>query len=583
MKKLGLFSKFFLSIFFGSSFCVLAFAILVYVNQKKALIQRTTDQLKSVNILKKKMVEKRLLEDEKFVWHFIRKVMLFDTLNQLSPKAEFHRHQHFLNDFCKDYGHVDVLLLDNEEVLVDSVFLNDKHNALVDTSVYYFTRIFEVDNSHYKIALVTSTKYLEQLLFETTGMGSTGESYLVTSEHKMITKSRFFPEIAPGRILVHTSSVDSALNGKTGVRITHDYREIDVLSAYTPIEHKGFHWALMSEMDLSEAMSPVKEMGVFLFYFSVFILLAALVLAYYLSKLISNPIKLVSKGIEELSLGIIPDKMDPPFYENEESRIKQAMNRLIDSFNSIGGFAHEIGEGNLKAHFQPLSHRDELGKSLLNMRDQLKNYQEREKLQSKQKTLSLLEGQENERRRIARDLHDGLGQWLTGIKLRIASVTMPEEQREELKALVSETINETRRITNNLMPNSLIDFGLDAALKQLVGVVQKGSSLQVEYVFESEKINNVSFEVLLTLYRIAQEGLNNIMKHAQAQNATLRVYEEGTSIMLLIEDDGIGLPKNGRPFGNGLGNMEERAKLINGTFLLENKAIGTSLKVTVPV
>ncbi len=583
MKKRSIFYKLFFSIFLVSLFCVLAFGGLVYLNQKKALIDRTMEQLRSVNILKKKMVERRLREDEDFIWHFIRKVMLYDTAKHFSAEREFSYHKNFLKDFCRDFGHVDVLLLDKEEMLVDSVFAQDPHQALKDTSIFYFTRIFAVDNSQYKLALVTSTRYLERLLYENTGMGNTGESYLVDGEHRMITKSRFYPEVPPGRILVNTGSVDSSLQGVTGVGWTRDYRNVEVLSAYTPVIHPGLHWGLMSEMDVSEAMSSVQEMGTILLYFSIFVSLAALVVSYYLSKLISFPIKLVSKGIEELSLGELPQKMSPPFYDNEESKMKVAMNRLIDSFDRISQFAHEIGKGNLQANFVPLSQKDELGKSLLHMRDQLKEYRAREKVQNKQKTLSLLEGQENERKRMARDLHDGLGQWLTGIKLRIASVEMPEEQREELKAMISETIEETRRITNNLMPNTLIDFGLDAALRQLVANVKKGGALHLQYTYQKEAESEMPFEVMLTLYRIAQEAINNIQKHAGAQNALLSLEEKKEVVMLLVEDDGVGIPASRKKGGNGLGNMEERTKLINGTFLLENKGIGTRLLVKVPV
>jgi signal transduction histidine kinase len=586
MKKRSIFSKLFFSIFLVSSFCVLTFGVLVYTNQKKALIQRTMDQLKSVNILKKEMVERRLREDEEFIWHFVRKVMLYDTASYFSPEKEFHVHKDFLKDFCHDFGHIDVLLLDKDENLVDSLFEQNGHLSTKDTSntsMYYFTRIFAVDNSEYKIALVTSTRYLEYLLFENTGMGSTGESYLVDENHKMITKSRFFPEISPDQILVNTAAVDSALQHKTGTVRTNDYRDIEVLSAFAPIEHKGLDWALMSEMDVSEAMSSVQQMGFIISYFSVFVLLAAFMVAYYLSKLVSNPLKLVSNGLEELSLGEIPERMQPPFYRNEESKMKLAMNRLIDSFDSIRKFASEIGKGNLQADYIPLGEKDELGKSLVNMREQLKSYQTQEKMQNRQKTMSLLEGQENERKRIARDLHDGLGQWLTGIKLKIASVTMQEDQREELKALVSETIEETRRITNNLMPNTLVDFGLDAALRQLVGNVQKGSPLLITYSYEKKEGSDIPFEVMLTLYRIAQEAINNIMKHAQAQNVLLQVSEKEHLITLVVEDDGRGLPDKVKKGGNGLGNMEERANLINGSFSLKNKEKGTKLKVEVPI
>jgi two-component system, NarL family, sensor kinase len=583
MKKFSIFKKLFLSIFVVSSGGLMALGIVVYFSQKSALFERTSNQLQSVNMLKKTMVEKRLLEDEKFVWHFVRKVMLFDTLGHFSPDLEFRRHKDFLKDFCEDYGHIDVLLLDQNETLVDSLFEDHKPRYNNDTSSFYFTRIFNVHNSKYKLALVTSTKYYEGILFENTGMGSTGESYLVSDNHVLITKSRFFPEIAPGRIIVKSSSTEFALVGKTGVGLTKDYRDIDVLSAYTPIQHKSLHWVLLSEIDLSEAMYPVLEMRSFLVYFTLLVILAAIAVAFYLSKIIAKPIKDVSASLQVVAHGDVPSKIPPPFYNNEVGAMQVAMNQLIDSYQLITAFSIEIGKGNLSANFQLLGDKDRLGQSLLRMRNQLKNYQEQEKNLRRQKTLSLLEGQEEERKRIARDLHDGLGQWLTGLKFKIASVSMPEDQREELKALVSETIDETRRITNNLMPTVLVDFGLDAALRQMVGNIKKGSDLHIEYDYKKERESNMPFEVMVTLYRIAQESLNNIMKHAKASNVLVQVVETEEHISLQVEDDGVGMPKGKFGGGHGLGNMAERAQLINGKFLLENKEKGTRLRVDVPL
>lgn len=587
MKKLRIFWKLLLSIFLVSAFSILSFGVLFYFYQKQALIERTIDQLKSVNILKKQMVQKRLVEDEKFIWHFIRKVMLSENGRHESPTQEFHRHKDFLKDFCKDYGHLNVLLLDKNEQVVDDLFDTKEKTWTKDTLQYTFKRIFLIDNSEYRIALITSTSYLEKLLFERTGMGNTGESYLVTDNGQLITKSRFFPNNPPSQILANANTIKAAFENGSGAYLTQDYRNVEVLSAFALIEHTGISWVILSEMDLSEAMQTVVKLRALIVYLGILVLIIALLVTLYLSRSISKPIVQVSSGIDAISRGIIPQRMQPPFFPNEKGRMKLALNRLIDSFDKITAFATEIGKGNLKAHFEPLGEHDLLGKSLLDMREQLEKYRQREEILNKQKALFLLEGQENERKRIARDLHDGLGQWLTGLKLKIASMDIPTEQKEELKEMTSETIDEVRRITNNLMPNVLVDFGLDAALRQISTSFQKTSTISIQYTFQKDTgttLLNVPFEVNITLYRIAQEALNNIVKHAEASLATMTLTEQPQLISLEITDNGTGFStERNKKKGNGLTNMEERVRLLNGSFTINSNNQGTRLSISIPL
>ena len=550
---------------------------MVYFNQKNALIQRTTDQLKSVNILKQRMLENRLEDDDRFVNHFI-KVVLSVEAQQGNFRNIFLYHQEYLKDFCQDYGHSGIFLIDNSGHVLDSILHNPGN-----VKGYTFDRTYFVAGKQYKIKLITNTDYTQKLLFENTGMGNSGESYLVDESQKMISKSRFFPEKLPQSILVNTKSVQLALENKTGTCLIKDYREIDVLSAYAPIHVGKMHWAILSEIDLSEAMLPVRKLRDILLIVSLIILIAAFIVAYFLGKIIVTPIRQVSNGMLELSQGIIPLKISGADYDSEESLMKRALNRLIGSFNGVSNFASEIGSGNLKADFSPLGPNDELSKSLIQMRDQLIDYQEKEKSLRRQKALSLIEGQENERRRIAMDLHDGLGQWLTGIKLKIAVLTLPENQREELKAMVSETINETRRITNNLMPNTLVDFGLDSALRQMIANLTKDAQSQLSYHFHREKdLPALPFEISLSLYRIAQEAINNALKHSHATDISLEVTVEKDFIELIIEDNGVGI-KDSVNNGNGLGNMDERAKLVRGIFTLEQLNPGTLIRVNIPL
>ena len=96
-----------------------------------------------------------------------------------------------------------------------------------------------IDDSEFRIALITGTSYLEKLLFERTGMGNTGESYLTDRNGKLITKSHFFPNKPPSEITANTETVEAAFLKGAGALLTTDYRNKDVLSAFAKIEHNG--------------------------------------------------------------------------------------------------------------------------------------------------------------------------------------------------------------------------------------------------------------------------------------------------------------------------------------------------------
>jgi signal transduction histidine kinase len=200
------------------------------------------------------------------------------------------------------------------------------------------------------------------------------------------------------------------------------------------------------------------------------------------------------------------------------------------------------------------------------------------------RSAALLEGQEEERRRFARELHDGIGQMLTGLKLHAEKLKMgpfaEEKQKQrffELCDLIYDTIQSTRQISHNLMPSVLGDFGLEATLQLLAEQTARSSGIEV--VFEgSDTANNLSAAQEIGLYRIAQEAINNAIKHANAQTIQLRLTQEGRKITLLVEDDGKGFvvktvhkDELRPPSIKGIENMRTRARLLNGDITIISK------------
>lgn len=204
------------------------------------------------------------------------------------------------------------------------------------------------------------------------------------------------------------------------------------------------------------------------------------------------------------------------------------------------------------------------------------------------------EAQEKERRRFARELHDGLGQILTGIKFRLEALkpllAANHEAHAKNFAAIEEQLNnaiiEGKRIALDLMPLALDENGLLPALQQLCQHTSQQSGLYVEF-FSAPRLRRLPARFEFGLYRIAQEALTNVSKHAQAQQATLRLDKQKTEIILTITDNGRGFQvaeKSGPAAGMGLPNMRARAEALNGTLvLLTQPGAGTQITVTVPL
>lgn len=196
---------------------------------------------------------------------------------------------------------------------------------------------------------------------------------------------------------------------------------------------------------------------------------------------------------------------------------------------------------------------------------------------------ALVKGQEDERARLARELHDGIGPLLTTLKLRMGLVNMAPEDKAALKTLIDNTIAEIRRISNDLMPSVLQDFGVGEALRNLVQTVQASTPrLTVRYQSDIPYPEAIPLEIQLALYRIAQEGINNALKHANPGEIRMSVTQFDNRVSLFLMDDGEGFsPQKSYP-GNGLRNIQVRVEMFRGTFDIHSGKGGTVMEIDIP-
>jgi len=224
-----------------------------------------------------------------------------------------------------------------------------------------------------------------------------------------------------------------------------------------------------------------------------------------------------------------------------------------------------------------------------------------EDLLKREKELELLSGarvqaQEEERRRISREIHDGLGQLLTAIKLNLEILedSIPGQDDAgkriiEVKQLLDSVLKEAREISYNLMPSVLDDFGLGPGLQSLCEQFSKRTGLKVSFHEHGLK-ERLAPDVEIGLYRIVQEALNNVAKHAEAREVDVQLVRHTNRLRMTIEDDGkgmeAGLPAR-RPTGSGgtgLVSMRERAASFSGSFLIDSTpGKGTLINVEVPM
>jgi PAS domain S-box-containing protein len=215
---------------------------------------------------------------------------------------------------------------------------------------------------------------------------------------------------------------------------------------------------------------------------------------------------------------------------------------------------------------------------------------EREQRARAEYTLQLIASQEAERERIAGELHDSLGQSLSLIKnhaqLVLLQKKLAEDTRKEVK-IISETttaaIAEMRRISQDLHPYQLDHLGLTGALNALIENVGNSGGMAFEAKFDM--VDDVfSRDAAASLYRIVQEGVNNILKHSQAKTCRITLERDVHEVGLAIEDDGVGFNPDEEGKGMGLKNIAERARIIGGRLKVNSTpGKGTRLEIIIPI
>lgn len=372
------------------------------------------------------------------------------------------------------------------------------------------------------------------------GLGQSGEAYLVGHDLLMRSESRFIPRSVL-RTRVNSLSSQRAIEGRTGALVTPDYRNIKVFSAYEPINVPGLNWIILAEIDYAESLIPVDRIRNDIVLVSLIISMFILAIARLISIMITQPL----------------------------IRLKNA--------------ALKAGQGDYSGRVEVRS-TDEIGALALTFNTMIDRIRE----ERSRRLSAMFDGQEMERQRVSRELHDGLGQKLVGAKLQLENCEGEDfkclqKTYGEIRNVFGSLIDETRQISNDLMPSALHELGLANALGNLCNTAAHQTGREIAFYSHGFE-GSPDDKTMVYLYRIGQEALNNAIRHSGGDVINMQLIENKENIILIIEDNGAGFEHSrSASGGNGLYNMKERVDILGGTFNVETgPGKGTTIRVKIP-
>ena len=547
----------------------------------------------------------------------------------------------------------------------------DFTKSLLSDELFIYVACSVIDSDSSVIGIVAleisenSINRITSELIENNGQGKTGEVYLVGPDFLMRSTSRFLDKSVLS-VSCKSELVERAVRGETGTGRSYDYRNSKVLGSFSPLVIYNLEWVILAEMDWDEALMQISKLGKRILLICLIVFLSLTVGVFLLSKKITAPLNTLINAASKVGEGDF-DQILPIPNSNEIGQLTEVFNKMTvqlkyttnrlkereqrlshfykatvdgillhksgslilvnSALSNLTGFSEDelmkkspeelmIFSDDVLLSYQSASSvafeaklRNKSGQKIpveiqknriyfhgqeveaLVIRDISRRKEIEEELHSERQRQmrSVIDGQEQERQRLSRELHDGLGQTLVAIKLKLESIPLDEvgNQRktiEMVKQIFNQTIEETRRMSNNLMPAALTEFSLAVVLRNLCTEVESNSGINVSLVLGV--LPDTLSQLLKTyIYRIVQEALNNIVKHSGATRAVVSIFSDISKLYLHVEDNGIGFdPSKGYESGNGLYNMRERAILLDGKFgIVTSRGKGVKIQIELPI
>lgn len=352
-----------------------------------------------------------------------------------------------------------------------------------------------------------------------------------------------------------------------------DTREREVV-AFAPL--KSAPWGISIRQTESEALAPSFSMQRRFLYFGSVTILIALLFAAGVARSVTRPLKVLTEAAQRITHGDL-DRRIPAFGEDEVGILAQSLDRMR---HALKASLETIAEGkrDLEAKVK------ERTSQLQELYRELQNKEEMRRALLKK----VIAVQEEERKRIARELHDETSQDLATLLLSIetSADSNPEDLKKKLlqmKALTGRTLDSIHRMILDLRPSVLDDLGLTSAIRWVAETRLEPLGIDLMFAITGQE-RRLKAEIETTVFRIGQEAISNVARHAEANSVSIALNFAQDHIVLQVEDNGQGFDLN-LPNGSfGLLGMKERASLLNGTFAIDSsRGSGTRLAVTIPL
>jgi signal transduction histidine kinase len=353
-----------------------------------------------------------------------------------------------------------------------------------------------------------------------------------------------------------------------------DTREREVV-AFAPL--KSAPWGVSIRQAEREALAPSFSMERRFLYFGSSTILVALLFAGGVARSVTRPLRMLTDAAKRITNGDL-DRQIPTLGEDEVGILAQSLDRMQ---RTLKASLETIAEGKRDLQVKVQERTQEL-------EDLYRELQKKEEVRGEllKKVIAV---QEEERKRIARELHDETSQDLATLLLSIETTghSGPEELKKkfiQMKALTGRTLDSIHRLILDLRPSVLDDLGLTSAIRWVAESRLEPLGIDLTFAVTGQE-RRLKPEIETTLFRIGQEAISNIARHAEANSVSIALEFAESRIGLEVEDNGQGFDINEFPDGSfGLMGMKERATLLDGTFAIDSQpGNGTRLAVTIPV
>lgn len=322
-------------------------------------------------------------------------------------------------------------------------------------------------------------------------------------------------------------------------------------------------WGVVIQQRSAQAFAGLNTTGRGLLFTGLVLAVTGVLLARTLSRSVVAPIRQLSRQAEAMRAGDLTTAIAVSG-DHEISvlarTLDEARARLASTLGELQAFNERLEE-QVAARTRVIVQQDEQRKTLLR---------------------KMLGATEDERRRLARELHDEIAQLLTVIQLSLHNMHVESPELARANALLVRTQEEIHRIIHDLRPTLLDDLGLAAAMKSYADDHLRRQGLHVSLEIEEGLPSRPEIETVI--FRIYQELVTNILRHAHADDVSIELYQGEGKLILAVEDDGQGFDPEAKSEGAGVTGMRERAALVNGTIRFDSEAgMGTHVVLEIPL